>query len=420
MIKISDTRDYFIKDGKKFFYLADTLWSAFSNVSEQEWIEYLNRRKMQNFNVIQIDVLTQWDAGKPDMNIYPYRLKENGGFDFNEINEEYFIRARRMLQIAKEKGFTPALVVLWGNYVEGTWMSESDPKNIMPFENVEGYVRYIVKNFDEFEPIYIISGDTDFKSESERYYLKAFEVIGQLSPDRLKTMHPCGGAVYSDIYVNSDMLDFYIYQSSHDIKSQYNTYMLAQKFYNLPIKRPILNAEPCYEFSAHGGRYGRFGDFDVRKAVWQSLLSGAKAGVTYGCQGIWSWYRDGKEFANAGYGGKPMTWKDSLNLKGAYDVGFAKWIFETFDLFKLNPIDAILNKTQEIRMAMADDKSMFAIYAPYNDEIHVDFDMASYDVTLISMPEKVFVKPEIVCNDKESIIKITHFNTDLLIVGIKK
>ena len=45
----------FIKDGKPFFYLADTCWSAFTNIPENDWHYYLQYRKRQGYNVLQIN-----------------------------------------------------------------------------------------------------------------------------------------------------------------------------------------------------------------------------------------------------------------------------------------------------------------------------------------------------------------------------
>ena len=58
-ITVSESKDYFIKDGKPFFYLADTIWMAFSKLSESEWRDYLHYRKVQGFNVVQVS-LSLW------------------------------------------------------------------------------------------------------------------------------------------------------------------------------------------------------------------------------------------------------------------------------------------------------------------------------------------------------------------------
>lgn len=51
-VTVSEDKSTFCRDKKPFFYLADTIWSAFTNITEDEWIYYLKRRKEQGFNVL--------------------------------------------------------------------------------------------------------------------------------------------------------------------------------------------------------------------------------------------------------------------------------------------------------------------------------------------------------------------------------
>ena len=104
--------------------------------------------------------------------IEPFNKNEDGTRNFMELNEEYFSRAERMLEIAVNKGFTPALVLLWSNYVPGTWASGILDKDILPIESIEGYVKYVGEKFKKFKPIFIVSGDTDFPSERTIEYYR--------------------------------------------------------------------------------------------------------------------------------------------------------------------------------------------------------------------------------------------------------
>ena len=72
MLKISKNKQTLLKDGKTFFYLADTCWSAFTNISDEEWDYYLYKRKVQGFNAIQINILPQWDASLTNFNFNPF------------------------------------------------------------------------------------------------------------------------------------------------------------------------------------------------------------------------------------------------------------------------------------------------------------------------------------------------------------
>ena len=420
-LKISDSKDYFTSAGKPFFYLADTVWPAFTRISFNEWEEYLDYRKMQGFNALQIQVSQNQSifGSKP----YPFHLNANGSPDYHRINEEYFERATKILAMAVQKGFIPVLAVLWADKVKDTWLSQLNPSQIMPLDAVERFAEYVAKTFAEFNPIYFASGDTNFASDqTHEAYMIVLDTLKSISPNALTAMHIWGDSVYlpTDI-VQSKNLDFYIYQSGHKGALQHFPYQFAQEFYRQPIKRPILNSEPCYEGLHSLLDWGhiedyRFNAFDVRKAVWQSLLSGAKAGITYGAYGVWPWHKKGEVYRLEKFFGKPYDWRTALKFEGAWDVSFARWIFGTYNLFDLEPTDIIDSKLPEVRAAASSNK--FAIYIPCNVEVEVKLDLTDYDWTLVDLAERRFAQPEISSRQQGSVIKMSPFNSDVLLIGI--
>lgn len=421
-LTISETRDYFTYAGKPFFYLADTVWPAFARISFDEWEEYLEYRRLQGFNVLQI--MVSQDQSIFGNRPHAFHLDADGQLDYNRINEEFFERATKILAMATQKGFIPALAVLWADKVKDTWLSNLDPGRIMPLDAVAHYAEFVAKAFAEFNPIYFVSGDTNFESdETSEAYLIALDTIKSISPDALTTMHIWGDSAYlpEDI-VQSSNLDFYVYQSGHKRSLQHFPYQFAQEFYKQPIKRPILNSEPCYE-GLHGlldwGQFEdyRFQAFDVRKAAWQSLLSGAKAGVSYGAYGVWPWHNRDEVFGLEKFFGKPFDWRTALHFKGAWDVSFAKWIFETHDLFDIEPQTHILNNTAEVRMSATGDLSKVVIYSPYATEVRLDVDVSHLDWRMIVLDNKHIASPEIEGRSEGSVFTMHQFNSDVLLVG---
>ncbi len=421
-LEISDTRDYFTYADRPFFYLADTVWHAFAWISFDEWEEYLDYRKMQGFNALQIRLSQDQSifGSKP----YPFHLDASGKLDFYQINDEFFERAAKLLMIATQKGFIPVLVVLWADKVKDTWLSDLDPSQIMPLDAVEQFAGYVGKVFAEFNPIYFVSGDTNFASEqTHEAYMVALNTLKSISPDALAAMHIWGDSTYlPDDVVQSKDLDFYIYQSGHKRAWQHFPYQFAQDLYRQPIKRPILNSEPCYEGLPGLLGWGQFEDyrfnaFDVRKAVWQSLLSGGKAGVAYGANGTWRWYRQGEATRMENLFGKSYDWRTALRFEGGWDVAFAKWIFETYNLFDLEPKDIIESETAEVRASVSSDKVV--IYIPFNHEVKVNIDLTDHNWTLVDLAEKRFAQPEIVNKQQGSVIKMSPFNSDVLLIGKK-
>jgi hypothetical protein len=421
-INISESRDFFVRDGERFFYLADTCWSVFTNASFDEWEYYLEYRRMQGFNALQINILPQHDRSESSNYIDPFELTPTGDWDFGKLNEKYFDRAEKMVELAVKRDFVPALTILWCNYVKGTWGSKITPSKIIPIEYIESYVEYVVDRFGKYNPIFIVSGDTNFETnEAIEYYLTALEVVKRKAPYSLTTMHLMGGLwILPEVFIKSPNLDFYMYQSGHSKERQTLSFELAQKFYSLTVKRPIVNGEPCYEGHSHGGKYGRFNNFDVRKAIWQSLLSGAKAGTAYGAHGIWNWHVKGRKFLGEIYSGMSYDWRAALRFPGAFDAAYAKWLFEKYDLFDIEPANTKLlyNTGSEIRVSMSKDK--IVVYSPYNWDIKLRVDGSSYRWEGIELESRRFFRPKIELVGDYTVIDMMEFNSDSIIIGIKK
>lgn len=419
-IAISSTNEYFVRAGKPFFYLADTVWSAFTNISFEEREEFLNYRKMQGFNVLQIDILPQWDRSQSDHDtLEPFHTTKSGFWDFTAPNEAYFKKAQQMAAMAAQKGFIPAFVVLWCNYVEGTWGAERLPGNQIPLEMIRPYVQYVARIFAEYQPIFLISGDTDFKTQTTRTcYLTALKAMKEVCPAALTTFHLNPPTDLPEELIEAAELDFYMYQSGHSIEEQANAYVLARRFAAKTVKRPVINGEPCYEGHGFGHQYGRFSAFHVRKAVWQSLLSGAKSGFTYGAHGVWSWHEPGKAFPGLAFSGEPYSWKTALHFEGAWDAGFIKWIFETYRLFDIEPDHVLLSSdTPEIRVAASPNKEKVVVYLPFNAEVELQCDFSSYQWAAFDLAARRVAIPDVRTGHGSTIFPLHCFNSDVLYLG---
>lgn len=406
--------------GRPFFYLADTAWMAFPNLSIPDWARYLALRKAQGFTALQISILpVTHDTSMSSNNIAPFLPDANGNWDFSAYHEAYFTKAETMVQMAVEQGFVPVLGVLWCSYVPGTRCSQGSPvASAMPFEAVTPYARFAANRFKRFDPIFFISGDTRFESpQEEPYYMAALQAVKETCPGALLTMHlhPQGDLPRSFI----DVVDFYMFQSGHAAAGQHQPYTFAQKFSAYPVKRPIVNSEPPYEGHGRLGERTRFTAFDVRKAIWQSLLSGAKMGVSYGAHGVWSFHKRGMNFLNAHHSFEPFDWEDALLMNGAWDVGFARWLFETYDLFWTNAAAMVANDDPEIRAAATADRSTVAVYSPYAFDIELELDLTGYLCVQIDLASRRILRPNI-RTGLRSQIEMPGVNADVLLLAVKK
>lgn len=419
-LAVSNTGNFLTMNHKPFFYLADTVWSVFSNASLDEWEEYLAYRRMQGFNILQINVLYQWDAVEEGRSIYPFPRKENGSFDFGKPVADYFDRAQTMLDMAVSCGFTPALVLLWCNFVPGTWASRRAPEQVMPRETVRPYVEYALERFSRFDPIYIISGDTDLDTEeASDYYRIVLDTIEEMSPRSLVTMHLAGSRFPTERFIQHKKLDFYMFQSGHgfaeeEIPYARNPALMSEKFVRLAVKKPVINGEPCYEgINSYEGE--RFSAAQVRKAIWKSLLSGASAGTAYGAHGVWSWHR--KADMGKAQGLDPFDWRIALRFDGAWDAVYAKWVFETYNLFGVEPVDREKTGNDRVCVSSSRNGDRMAVYIPYSMDVELPVDLTGYHCTMLHLEKRNAISPEVETSNGRSCIRMSPFNSDALFIA---
>lgn len=313
-------------EGRPWFWLADTCWSAFTSITLEDWDYYLARRAEQGINVLQVNTLPQWDRCRPDLGIYPYASEDGTVFDWSAPNPAYWERARTMCAMAAERGIRMALVLAWCNYVPGTWGSaigERTGASCMPVEEMVAHVNRVVDQLGEFDPVYVVTGDTDFKTdEAIAYYEQVLTAAVAAAPDSLRCMHiNRGNRTIPEQYL--DRLDFYMFQPGHNYAGQDEAWKLPEDFRaNYPLK-PMINSEPCYEqMGASRNVYWRFSDQDCRASVWASILAGASAGVTYGAHGVWNWQTSASRGSVLGEGfDAPFRWQECLQFPGVWDFG---------------------------------------------------------------------------------------------------
>jgi len=424
-ITIDHERMIFTRSGKPFFYLADTAWMAFSNLSVDDWKLYLEYRKMQGFTAVQIcvlPVLNDISTGKDS--IMPFARDERGNMDFGSPNQNYFDKAGAMVRIACEKGLVPALVPLWSNYIPTSWSSQRIGNNSEMGEDfLEKYAAFITGIFGKFNPIYILGGDTGLETETViRYYSKLLDFIKKMNPQSLTTLHPNPSAEIPESLRKNKNLDFYMYQSGHGRKENNMSWAYAEKYSAFPEKRPVVNGEPCYEGSCFGFESQRFRASDVRRAIWQSLLSGAKAGTAYGAHGIWMFQQEEMAFNNPSFSGFPYYWQDALRFKGAQDMGFIKQLFVKYDLFSTFPrqnlIEDIYRKVaNEIRCAATNDLSTVAIYIPWSTPLKIALDLREYTSVLYLLDTGAVMEPRFSFGNGGSELGMLPFNEDALLIA---
>lgn len=392
MLKVRNK--YFYKDGRRFFYLADTCWGAFTSMTMVDWKYYLAKRKHEGFNAIQINVLRQYDSTKPleGHDPFPIVYHEDGSYeyDYSSPNEAYFNNAERMLEEMKKLDMTPTLVLLWGNYIPDSWMNDPNgfqshaPKpQVMSFAQIKSYVSYVVNRFKRFDPIYLVSGDVGFDKVSgqdpeieTKYYNEVIKAAKVADPEGIYSFH-INGKSKTLPPVLEKQADFFSYQSGHGPHGEEAASKIPEAKRKDGYPGPVVNAEPCYEGMTQFGvsPTHRFSAYDVRRTAWKSVLSGADAGIGYGSFGIWPWndiYRPEQTVVGPL---KPYDWRECLQFRGAQDLGFLKDIILNYAQDGLTPLNL---QNEEVKVAEGSD--YYLIYSPVANPI----DLSSLNIKVQS------------------------------------
>ena len=417
---INEAKTGFELDGKPFFYLADTVWSAFTNASLDDWEFYLRRRQEQGFTHFQVNTTPQWDRQLPDLGIYPYASEDGIKLDFSKPNPAFWEHARTMCDMAREHGIRPALILVWANLVPGTWIERiGKAVQSIPFEMIDAHIATVVEQLGEYDPIYIVSGDTDFAGDPEtvRYYAEALRSIREHAPEALKTFHLAGleKALPEELV---DGADFFMFQSGHVAREDQSViFELPLAFLEKYSKRPIINSEPCYEQMGLRRAYGRYGRREVRFAAWTSICSGACAGITYGAHGIWNWRSVRSEGAYPGnIFGVPYLWQDALQFPGAWDYGYIGRLLAQLDMRELEAAnDDLALETEEVRLAKTVDGRYLA-YLPWNSDLAIKAELSGVKAYAIDLENHFVADLPVSAKDGVTVIGQHPFTGDALVV----
>lgn len=277
--------------------------------------------------MLQINTLPQWDRIGPDLGYTPYPVNEAGALDYTaEPDGEWIAHAQKLLRMAVDQGFTPALVVDWCDMVPDTWLSAFMPHHVWPMDALEKHVRRVVEAYAQFEPVYIVSGDTDFRSSVPvQYYSRTIDLLRELDPQALLTMHLCGGLTELPVELGR-RLDFIMFQSGHGPDALEKAASMPPALRAAYPGMPLLNAEPCYEdMPVFGGPWNElpkayYHAEQVLEASRTAILAGADAGITYGANGVWNWRRSAEQAFCPGMYQKTKRWLDALHLPGAASI----------------------------------------------------------------------------------------------------
>ncbi len=401
------------------YLLADTVWSAFTDATLEEWSGYVEVRARQGFNAVQLSLLPiLHDRTEGPWLEAPFAQDGKGGFDWQAPRDSYFDRAARMLETALAHGLAPVLVLVWANYVPGTWVSRRAPRQVLPLDHVEPYVELVARHLGELASLVVVAGDTDCATpEAVEHHVETLRATRRHFPGTPTTIHLQPTARLPAVLADSPELDLFSYQSGHHAHQQELAFTLAEELASHPSGRPVLNLEPCYEGHGHAYKPVRFDRSDVRRALWASLLAGATAGAGYGAHGLWQWYRPGRGFTSTAFSSLPFAWQDALALPGAWDAAFVRARADELELGGAKARqDLLAEPVPFLRAAATPDEGVVAVYAPRAMEVALTADLSGLEPVAWDLAARRSWRPRTETAGGRTRVELPPYEGDSLVV----
>lgn len=342
--EVSSNRRFILKEGKPFFYLADTGWELFHRLDRDQAAYYLKRRAEQGFTVIQAVVLAEFDGlHVPN----PYGdlplLNDNPATP----NENYFRHVDYIIDKAAEYHMTIALLPTWGDKIwRGSWGKGPE---VFTSANSKAYGKWIAERYKKkTNIIWVVGGDRNPQNEEQvntwrNMALGIREGLGTEGKS-LISFHPQPNELGSAEWFHKDeWLSFNMFQNGHCRNTP--VYNKIYAVYNLQPTKPVMDAEPIYEdhpvcFNAR--ELGTSNAYDIRLYAYLDVFSGA-FGHTYGCHDIWQFYSPYREAVN----GPHIYWQEAMELPGANQMIFLRKLVESRPFLDRIPDQSVVVENNE-------------------------------------------------------------------------
>ena len=365
-------------DGTPFFWLGDTAWELFHRLNQEEADLYLQDRAKKGFTVIQAVVLAELD-GLHTPN--PYGHLPLIDDDPTQPNEAYFEHVDYIVDKPEALGMYIGMLPTWGDKFNKKW--GVGPEIFTP-ENAAVFGEFLGKRYKDKAVIWILGGDRNPDTEEHLAIIRRMAQGLERGDEgkNLMTFHPQGRQNSAEWFHQDEWLDFNMIQSGHERPAKPN-YQLTLENLALEPAKPTLDGEPCYEDHPVKGAIWKnrnepgvvlpwFDEWDVRRAAYEAMLSGA-FGHTYGHHSIWQmWLPKWEPLSIA-----RTPWQEALHHPGSLHMKYFRSLFEARPFWKLRSDQSIVlgdnpEGTDHIRAGVAEDGSFAVIYIPTGKALSVN------------------------------------------------
>ncbi len=420
-LKVSKDGHFLInRDESPFYWIGDTGWALFQQLTREEIDLYLDHRKSMGFTIIHA-VAFWFPHGVFDENGPLHAANAYGHYPFvgdslepqtsrpliaaggttNDPND-YWDHADYVVDAVKKRGLKLLLLPCWGN----AFINDRMPGSSIVFTEIEArkYGRFLGERYgSESHIIWCLGGDVDpvnFGSQDQRMVYRAMaEGIGRGSsgnmdllwnvPDKdwdqsLITFHAVrtpklsgegaeGGS--SSLWFHHDIwLDFNMMET---FRWMHKIYPYVREDYQKKPAKPTVLGEGAYEVGRYKNDCGFITPHKVRRQGYHAFFAGA-AGYTYGHWSIWPFRGAYCE----------ISWQTALDAPGAADVAqVMKNFVKGHNIYSFTP-DPLLILTSPLsgedrQCAMINhEEGKILIYLPDCRELQLDMSRLPRDEDL--------------------------------------
>ncbi len=352
-LAVSANKRFLTADGKPFFWLGDTGWMLLEKLNRTETDKYLEVRKSQGFNVIQIMLLhtlsartVDGDSALINKNIAAPKVSSAhaGG---TTVAKGYWENLDFVVDLAAKKGIYVALVPVWGPIVRAGQVTE---------KQAAVYAGFLGSRYKNSSNVIWVNGGDVRGDDSIRIWKTIGNTLKKTDPNHLVTYHPFGRTQSSMWFHNETWLDFNMFQSGHrsyeqdtaraDLRYGEDNWRYVAADYKMTPVKPTLDGEPSYEGMPHGLHdtlQPRWTDSDLRRYAYWSVFSGG-CGFTYGNNSVMQMLQNRDRTSS--YGAKE-TWDKAINNPGAWQMIYLKNLMQQYHFDTMAPDQAVLAEPGE-------------------------------------------------------------------------
>ncbi|TQM14730.1 DUF4038 domain-containing protein [Pseudonocardia kunmingensis] len=354
----------FTRGGEPFFWLGDTAWSLFVNLTRAETEEYLDARAAQGFTVVQAAAVFP-QAGGPGPNQYGDSPHGTGLDDLavtpgdeGEEQYDYWDHVDFVVAQAAERGLVLAVLPVWADGQVGELLTE---------ENAGAYGEFLGHRYGGAgNVVWVLGGDAPADGV-EGVWQALADGIREGGGTQPATYHPRGDQTSVTWFDGDERIGFHMLQGGHCLRYDVRAELVAQTY---AAGLPFVDGEPIYEDHPYCWRPadGYSTAQDVRRDAYWSVLGGA-AGHTYGHHAVWQFLAGGRSPELHARG----TWPEALRSPGAEQMQNVRALAESRP--RVEPAAVVADPGEgagRIQAAVAADGSTLMAYTAAGREVALD------------------------------------------------